>query len=131
VSSRGAGVSTRTTAAGHSRERGAGTVLVLGFSALVLLAASVAVLVGQAATVRHRAGAAADLAALAAARAGADNVPAPCRAALAVAVRNAAELTSCSVDRHGDARVGVAVAGTGLGGGRLSARGASRAAPTG
>ncbi len=112
-------------------DRGAGTVLVLGLSALVLLAASVAVLVGQAATVRHRAGAAADLAALAAARAGADNVPSPCRAARAVAASNDAHLTSCSVDRHGDARIGVTVDGRGLGRVPLRARGAARAAPTG
>jgi len=124
-------VSRRTAGASQPPERGAGTVLVLGFSALVLLAASVAVLLGQAATVRHRAGTAADLAALAAARAGADNVPTPCRAARVIAARNAAELTSCSVDRHADARVAVTVDGRGLGGVELRGRGTSRAAPTG
>jgi len=111
-------------------ERGAGTVFVLGAFALVLLAATAAVLVGQAATVRHRAGAAADLAALAAARAGADNVPVPCRAARVVAARNSARVTTCSVDRHGDARVAVTVDGAGLGRLTLHAKGSARAAPT-
>ncbi len=111
-------------------ERGAGTVFVLGAFALVLLAATAAVLVGQAATVRHRAGAAADLAALAAARAGADNVPLPCRAARVVAARNGARVTTCSVDRHGDARVAVTVDGAGLGRLTLHAKGSARAAPT-
>lgn len=104
-------------------------MLVLGLFSVVLLAATVAILVGQAATVRHRAGATADLAALAVARAGADNVPTPCRAAQTVAAHNDARVTSCSV-RGGDARVSVTVDGRGLGGFRLRSVGTARAAPT-
>ncbi len=114
----------------HVRERGAGTVLVLGMLGLVLLVAMVTVLVAQAATVRHRAGAVADLAALAAARAGADNVPASCRAARAVAEANSADVSSCSVARGGDARVSVTVTGTGVGRTRLRVIGSAHAAPT-
>ena len=111
-------------------ERGAGTVLVLGMSGLVLLVAVVAVLFTQATTVRHRAGAVADLAALAAARAGADNVRSPCRAARAVAAANGGAVRSCSVGTGGDARVTVTVTGTGLGRRRLQVIGSAHAAPT-
>lgn len=112
------------------RERGAGTVLVLGMLGLLLAVAVLAVLLAQATTVRHRAGAVADLAALAAARAGADNVPSPCRAARAVAEANDAAVHTCSVGSGGDARVSVTVTGTGLGRTRLRVTGSARAAPT-
>lgn len=115
---------------GGAAERGAGTVLVLGSFALVVLTAALAVLVGQAATIRHRADAAADLAALAAARAGADNVPLPCRAARVVAERNDARVTACAVT-GGDARVSVVVTGSGLGRRVLRAAGTAQARPVG
>jgi len=111
-------------------ERGAGTVLVLGMLGLVLVVAVLAVLLAQATTVRHRAGAVADLAALAAARAGADNVPSPCRAARAVAAANDTSVHTCSVGRDGDARVSVTVSVTGLGRTRLRVTGSARAVPS-
>lgn len=105
-------------------------MLVLGMLGLVLLVSMVAVLLAQAATVRHRAGAVADLAALAASRAGADNVPAPCRAARSVAAANDAAVHTCSVTGRGDARVSVTVTGTGLGRTRVRVTGSARASPT-
>ena len=108
-----------------------GTVLALGLCSLICLTAIVATLLAQAATVRHRAGAAADLAALAAARAGADNVPAPCRAARVVAAHNGAHIRTCVVTGRGDARVSVFVDGTGLAHVRLRGSGSAHAAPAG
>lgn len=122
----------RVSAPTHSSPDGGerGAVLVLGMLGLVLVVAVLAVLLAQATTVRHRAGAVADLAALAAARAGADNVPSPCRAARAVAAANDASVHTCSVGRDGDARVSVTVSVTGLGRTRLRVTGSARAVPS-
>lgn len=108
-----------------------GTVLVLGAFALVLVVALAAIVVGQAVVVRHRAAAGADLAALAAARAAADNVPAPCRAARVVADRNGARLTACRVDHRAAVTVSVVVRTRGMAGFDLRGAGTARAAPTG
>ena len=82
------------------RECGAGSVLVLAAIMMVVVASLVAATVGSGLTARHRAAAAADLAALAAAEelsgAAGDH---PCQAAERVSRANGAELQECIV--HG------------------------------
>ncbi|MQA78058.1 MAG: hypothetical protein GEV10_06205 [Streptosporangiales bacterium] len=78
------------------RERGAASIWVLAMGAVVLAVAVVVGLYGSAATARHRASAAADLAALAAAdRLWTGKAGEPCRTAAEVARRNGARLTGC------------------------------------
>ena len=113
----------------RTRERGSATVWVLGLSAVMGLVAAAAVLVGAATVARHRATAAADLTALAAAgRAvlGADDA---CAVAERVARANGAELTGCSVgaDAVADVTVRVPVHVGRLG--VFSATGRARAGP--
>jgi secretion/DNA translocation related TadE-like protein len=89
---------------------GAGTVLALGLVAVVgcLLAACVAL--GSAVVARHRAAAAADLAALAAADRTLGRASGlPCPAAGAVATADDATVTSCAVAPDGSVTVEVAV----------------------
>lgn len=87
---------------------GSATVWVLTLSALVCVCATAAVLVGQAAVARHRAEAAADLAALAAADAALWGGPAACAVASRVAVANDGVLDLCLV-RDGIAEVTILV----------------------
>lgn len=77
------------------QDEGSGTVLVLAVVGLVLtLTVAVAALL-QAAAARHRAQAAADLAALAAAQDLMDGRATPCESAQRVVRENGAELVSC------------------------------------
>jgi secretion/DNA translocation related TadE-like protein len=87
-------------------DRGAGTVLAVGLlSAAAILALGLST-VGQVIVARHRASAAADLAALAAARtanasSAATAAAEPCPVAREVAAANGARLTSCVLDASG------------------------------
>jgi secretion/DNA translocation related TadE-like protein len=81
----------------RTHERGSATVWVLALGGVLALVGAAALLVGGATLARHRATAAADLSALAAAgRAMAGDADA-CATAAALASANAAELTSCTV----------------------------------
>lgn len=98
---------------GH-RERGSGTVLVLGLCGVAVVLLTVTVLLGGAVQARHRAAAAADLAALAAAdvllgRAAGQ----PCAAAGRVAAAQGGVLVRCdvAVDASVTVRVDVVPAG--------------------
>jgi len=111
------------------RERGAGTVLVLGVVLVGLLVCSAGAVLGQAVVARHRAAAAADLAALAAAdvlvgRAAGD----ACGAAGRVAGRGGARLVSCRPAGE-EVVVEVAVDVAGVLSGLGPARAAARAGP--
>lgn len=83
-------------------EAGSGTVLALGLGMVLILACAALVMLGQALAASSRAGAAADLAALAAAdaerglRAGAS-----CPTARGIAELNGAALTDCTVETPG------------------------------
>lgn len=79
-------------------ERGSGSMLVLAMVPLLVAAGVAALVVGNAMVARHRAAAAADLAALAAAGEAVSGAPSPCRAAHLVAVTNGARLLACRVD---------------------------------
>jgi secretion/DNA translocation related TadE-like protein len=82
------------------RERGAGSVLVLAATMMIVVGSLVAATLGSGIAARHRAAAAADLAALAAA--GALVRPAgehPCGAAERVSRANGATLRECNVER--------------------------------
>jgi secretion/DNA translocation related TadE-like protein len=78
-------------------DRGSATVWVLALSGVLVALAAAALLVGSAVVTRHRAEAAADLAALAAAGDAASGSAAPCAAASSVAVANGAVLEACTV----------------------------------
>jgi secretion/DNA translocation related TadE-like protein len=78
-------------------DRGGGTVLALGLSALVVLSATVGVVRGLAVLARHRAVAAADLAALAGAVAVLDGPAVACAEADRVALANGGHLSRCVV----------------------------------
>lgn len=83
-------------------EGGAGTVLALGLGMVLILACAALVILGQALAASSRAGAAADLAALA----GADaerglRSGAACTTAQGVAELNGAALTDCTVEKPG------------------------------
>ncbi|MGY1710101.1 Rv3654c family TadE-like protein [Geodermatophilus sp. SYSU D00758] len=88
-------------------ERGSATVWVVALAGVLAALTLALVLVGAAATARHRAGAAADLAALAAAVRAVRGDPGACAAATAVAGANGARMRSCTVTD--DAVVDVAV----------------------
>ena len=111
-----------------ARERGSATVWVMVLCGVLATVGVAVVLTGAAVVARHRAGAAADLAALAgAARAvqGAD----ACGEAARLAAANAAELTGCEVEPGGRVRVTVSVP-VALGRlGIFSATGRARAGP--
>ncbi len=94
-----------STRAGWGDE-GAGTVLALGLVALLAVLVLAVAGVGTAVVARHRAAAAADLAALAGADRTAGRAPgAPCPAAAVVARRNGAALVSCVVAGDGSVSV--------------------------
>lgn len=78
-------------------ERGSASVWVLALSGLLALIAAATVLVGAAVLARHRATAAADLAALAAAGRAVLGDPAACSVGERVAQQNSAELIGCAV----------------------------------
>lgn len=112
-------------------ERGSATVWVLALSGVLVSLGAAAVLIGAAVIGRHRAEAAADLAALAAAGRAVTGAADPCAAALAIASSNGAVLESCAV-RPGavvELRVTVEVALGPLG--RRRAHAAARAGPVG
>jgi secretion/DNA translocation related TadE-like protein len=82
---------------GRWNERGSATVWVLTLCGVLLSLAAAAVLVGGAVAGRHRAEAAADLAALAAAGRAVSGAAEPCAAARSIAAANGAVLDSCTV----------------------------------
>lgn len=79
----------------RDREAGSATVWLLGLVSVLVLAVVAAVLVGSATVLRHRAGAAADLGALAAATAALDGEGVACALAADVVADMGGEVTSC------------------------------------
>ena len=79
------------------RERGSATVWTVALAGVLAAVGLAAVLVGAAVVARHRAGSAADLAALAAASRAVVGDPAACATAGEVAQANGAALTGCTV----------------------------------
>ena len=79
-------------------EQGSATVLVLSAAAVVTLVAGALAAAATATVTRHRAGLAADVAALAAASHVTEGPNAACEAAGSAAARNGATLASCIVD---------------------------------
>ena len=79
------------------RDRGSVTIWAAALAGLVWLGSSAAVLYGSAVADRHRAEAAADLAALAAAVHVPDGVASACAVAARIAVDNGGSLRSCEV----------------------------------
>ena len=90
-------------------ERGSATVWVIALSGVLAVLAAAVVLMGAATVARHRAGTAADLAALAAAGRAVLGEPDACGSAARVARANGAALVSCSVDDAAVAEVRVDV----------------------
>jgi secretion/DNA translocation related TadE-like protein len=95
-------------------ERGAGTVLLLGLAAVVVLLALTLAALGSAQRARGTAQAAADLGALAGATALRHGLD-PCSTAAAAVERNAADLGACEVEPGGAVRVTTASAAVGGG----------------
>ena len=113
------------------RERGSATVWVLALAGVLAVVGAAAVLVAAAVTARHRAGSAADLAALAAAGRAVIGDPDACAAAADVARGNGARLDTCTVEEGAVVAVTVAVP-VRLGPlGRYDATGRARAGPVG
>ena len=79
-------------------DRGSGALWVLAISLIVVLSAALGAVRGIAALARHRAEAAADLAALAGAVHAVSGVDDACGVAGSIAARNSASLSRCSVD---------------------------------
>jgi secretion/DNA translocation related TadE-like protein len=118
-------------APGRRAERGSATVWVLALAGVLAAVAVAVVLVAVAVVARHRAGAAADLAALAAAGHAVTGDPAACAAAGEVARRNGAVLDSCALADGAVASVTVTVP-VRLGRlGLFTATGRARAGPAG
>lgn len=86
------------TTARRCGERGAGTVLVLAIVLVVMIAVQAVAVLAAGQTARHRAAAAADLAALAAAQRLAAGAVDPCTDAGRIARANGAALRDCVVD---------------------------------
>ncbi|MFI0449119.1 Rv3654c family TadE-like protein [Actinomadura sp. 6N118] len=82
---------------GWGSDRGSGVVWVVGFMAVVWVVAVTAMTVGSVRAARHRADAAADLAALAGAARVAEGRAAACRAAEAIAAKSGGRLSACGV----------------------------------
>nr|WP_279385429.1 Rv3654c family TadE-like protein [Klenkia marina] len=82
---------------GGDGERGSATVWTVALAGLLALLGAASVLVGAAVVARHRAGAAADLAALAVAVRAVRGDPGACATGTAIAVANGAELVGCTV----------------------------------
>jgi secretion/DNA translocation related TadE-like protein len=114
--------------AGADSEGGAGTVLVLGIVAGILLLAIGIAALGAAQNARGAAQAAADLGALAGATALRDGFD-PCGTAGAAVTRNGAELASCEVRGGGVVRVVATRAAVGPAGVVGSADATARAGP--
>jgi secretion/DNA translocation related TadE-like protein len=113
------------------RERGSATVWVLALAGVLAVVGAAAVLVGAAVAARHRAGSAADLAALAAAGRAVVGDPDACAAATRVARGNGARLVTCTIEQGAVVAVTVAVP-VRLGPvGRYEATGRARAGPVG
>ena len=112
------------------RDQGSGTVWTVTLMALVWLAAVVAMTVGGVRAARHRADAAADLAALAAAAHAVNGPEYACAAATAIAHEARARLIGCVARGDiADVRVAVTARLPGLGLVRVTAR--ARAGPSG
>ena len=104
-------VPSRSSAGSAMADAGSATVWMLTLIGIVLITGIAALALGQVVMARHRAGAAADLAALAAADHAWDGGPAACEHALAVVRAQRAELVRCGVDGQiADVLVQVAVA---------------------
>jgi secretion/DNA translocation related TadE-like protein len=100
----------RRPRAAPARDAGVGTVLAVGLVAVVSCLLLAVAALGSAVAARHRAGAAADLAALAAADRSLGRSPGvPCRAAAATALANRARVTACAVADDGSVTVVVSV----------------------
>lgn len=112
------------------RERGSGTLWVVVAIAVLAAFATGAATVGAAVVTRHRASSAADFAALAGADALAHGAASPCAAALRVAVRYGAALTSCTTSGM-VVEVVVALPAGGLLGAGHTATVRARAGPSG
>lgn len=82
---------------GSERDAGAATVVVLGLAAVVVLLGAVLVALGAVSVTRHRAAAAADLGALAAASRALQGEPVACSRASGVVQAAGARLASCQV----------------------------------
>ncbi|MEV0949729.1 Rv3654c family TadE-like protein [Promicromonospora sp. NPDC050249] len=109
-------------------ERGAGTVLVLGVIAVILVLAFGIAALGAAQNARGAAQAAADLGALAGATALRDGFD-PCGTARTAVARNGAALAVCEELGGGVVRVVVTRAAAGPGGALGAARASARAGP--
>lgn len=82
---------------GWAADRGSGVVWLTGFMAVVWVIAVTAMTVGSVRAARHRADAAADLAALAGAARVAEGRAAACRAAEVIAAKSGGRLSGCGV----------------------------------
>lgn len=109
-------------------EQGFVTVAVAGLIALLLAVTGAVAMLGGVAVARHRAAAAADLAALAAASHALEGQDAACAAAGVVAVAHRARLDRCTL-LGSDATVEVTVSPSGALGRWGQARGVARAGP--
>lgn len=109
-------------------DRGSATVYVLSAAVVVLAAGGVGAEVGAAVVARHRAAAAADLGALAAAATALRGSPSPCGVAARVVAANAGRMVGCRLV-GADAFVTVDVAPAGFGRSWGTARGSARAGP--
>jgi secretion/DNA translocation related TadE-like protein len=115
----------------NDKERGSATVWVLALAGVLAVVGAAAVLVAAAVTARHRAGSAADLAALAAAGRAVIGDPDACAVAAQVARGNGARLATCTVGQGAVVAVTVSVP-VRLGPlGRYDATGRARAGPVG
>jgi secretion/DNA translocation related TadE-like protein len=93
-----------------ARERGSATIWVLALATVLATVGAAVVLVGAAVVARHRATAAADLAALAGAGRAVLGDPDACAAAARVAQANGARLKTCSVGAGAAVQVHVSLA---------------------
>ncbi len=87
----------RGRAASAGAERGSASVWLVGLCAVLVLAVTASVLAGSAIVTRHRATAAADLSALAAAGSAIEGRDAACAAAADIATGMGAEVVSCEL----------------------------------
>ncbi|MFJ2090879.1 Rv3654c family TadE-like protein [Streptomyces sp. NPDC087901] len=87
----------RLRASGQRRDQGLATVWAAVTTATLCVVFAVILALGQVVVVRHRAGGAADLAALAAADRALEGAAAACRSARAVAAAQGAEVVRCTV----------------------------------
>ena len=109
-------------------ERGSATVWVLAAGLVIVVAALAAVAVGAAIVARHRAQAAADLAALAGAAHAVEGQDAACAWAARLAADNGGQLVACSLDGW-DLTVSAAVAPAGVAALAGTASASARAGP--